>query len=123
MKYIKQFGIILAVTCLGELLRMLIPFPIPATIYGLALMLGFLKFKVIKLEEVQAVGEFLIGIMPILFVPATVGLMATWTQLEAIVLPVLAISIVSTFVVMIVSGKVTDIMLSKKEDDDGTNIF
>ena len=50
MKFMKQFGIILAITFLGELLRYLLPLPIPASIYGLVLMLLVLKLGVVKLE-------------------------------------------------------------------------
>lgn len=122
MNYIRQFSIILGVSCLGELLRLFIPLPIPSTIYGLLLMLTFLKIGLIRLEWVKGVGDFLIEIMPLLFVPATVGIMATWGQLEAIMIPVLVIVVVSTFVIMIVSGKVTDYMLRKRGKEDGSNI-
>lgn len=122
MHYIRQFSIILGVSCLGELLRLFIPLPIPSTIYGLLLMLTFLKVGLIRLEWVKEVGDFLIEIMPLLFVPATVGIMATWEQLEAIIIPVLVITMVSTFVIMIVSGKVTDYMLRKRGEEDESNI-
>ena len=39
MKYIRQLAIILAVTCVGEFLKSILPFPVPASIYGLVLML------------------------------------------------------------------------------------
>ena len=38
MKYLKQFGIILMVSLLGEFLRYLIPLTIPASIYGIVIM-------------------------------------------------------------------------------------
>ena len=38
MKYLRQFGIILAVTCAGEIMKYFIPLPIPGSIYGLILM-------------------------------------------------------------------------------------
>lgn len=34
MKYLKQFTIILFVSFLGELLHLVIPLPIPASVYG-----------------------------------------------------------------------------------------
>ena len=37
MKYMRQFGIILGVTCAGELMKYFIPLPIPGSIYGLSL--------------------------------------------------------------------------------------
>ena len=64
MKYLRQFGIILAVTCVGEIMKYFIPLPIPGSIYGLILMFVLLLAKVIKVEHVKETGEFLIEIMP-----------------------------------------------------------
>lgn len=111
MKYMKQFGWILAVTCAGELLKYFIPLPIPGSIYGLVIMLVLLMTHRIKLEKVEQAGDFLIEIMPLMFIPAGVGLMTSWEQLQPVLWPVCIITVVSTFVVMIVTGKVTDALI------------
>lgn len=82
MKYMRQFGIILGVTCAGELMKYFLPLPIPGSIYGLLLMFVLLLARVIKVEHVKEVGEFLIEIMPLMFIPAGVGLMASWGELQ-----------------------------------------
>lgn len=110
MRYVKQFAIILAVTCVGEILKYFIPLPIPASIYGLVLMLVLLMTRRVRLESVKETAEFLIEIMPMMFIPAAVGLLVSWEQLRPILIPVVAITVVSTFVVMIVTGKVTDFL-------------
>ena len=117
MKYMKQFCIILGITCVGEILKALIPLPIPGSIYGLVLMLICLMTGIIKIDSVKETGEFLIEIMPLMFIPAGVGLMTSWSQLSGILVPVSVITIVSTIVVMVVTGKVTDKLLSRKERD------
>ena len=114
MKYLRQFGIILAVACAGEIMKYFIPLPIPGSIYGLILMFVLLLAKVIKVEHVKETGEFLIEIMPLMFIPAGVGLVASWSQLQSFLVPLLVITVVSTFVVMIVTGKVTDFLISRK---------
>ena len=91
MKYMRQFGIILGVTCAGELMKYFIPLPIPGSIYGLLLMFVLLLTKVIKVENVKDVGEFLIEIMPLMFIPAGVGLMASWGELQGFLIPLLVI--------------------------------
>ena len=80
MKYLRQFGIILAVTCAGEIMKYFIPLPIPGSIYGLILMFVLLLLRVIKVEHVKETGEFLIEIMPLMFIPAGVGLITSWEQ-------------------------------------------
>jgi holin-like protein len=111
MKHIKQFGIILAVTFLGEVLKYMIPLPIPASIYGLVLMLAALKWEIIPLESVQGAGNFLIEIMPLMFIPAAVGLLTSWDDLKSIFLPVIIITVVSTVLVMVIVGRVTQFVI------------
>ena len=113
MKYLRQFTIIMAVTCVGETLHFLLPLPVPASIYGLVLMFILLLTKVIRLEDTEKAGSFLIEIMPVMFIPAGVGLMAAWDNLKPILLPFSVITLASTFIVMGVTGKVTDRLAEK----------
>lgn len=115
MKYMRQFGIILGVTCAGELMKYFIPLPIPGSIYGLLLMFMLLLTKVIKVEQVKDVGEFLIEIMPLMFIPAGVGLMASWSQLQGFLVPLLVITFLTTVIVIFVTGKITDFLMDRKE--------
>ena len=110
MKYMKQLGIIFAVTCIGEILKYVIPLPIPASIYGLVLMLVLLMSRIVMLEQVQDVADFLIEIMPMMFIPAAVGLLVSWKQLKSMLVPVVVITIVSTIIVMALTGKVSDFL-------------
>ena len=121
MKFFKQFGWIMFVTCLGEILKYLLPFPIPASIYGLVLMMVFLMTGFIKLDRVYQAGTFLIEIMALMFIPAAVGIIESWVQLERIILPVSIITVITTIVVMIVSGKVTQFILEREEDHETTS--
>ena len=116
MKYLRQFGIILAVTCAGEIMKYFIPLPIPVSIYGLILMFVLLLLRVIKVEHVKETGEFLIEIMPLMFVPAGVGLLSSWGVLKPVCVPIMVIVLISTIIVMAVSGKVTQgvIRMEKK---------
>ncbi|WP_330578829.1 CidA/LrgA family protein [Candidatus Galacturonibacter soehngenii] len=118
MKYLRQFGIILAVTCIGELFKYFIELPIPSSIYGLVLMLTLLKTGLIKVERVKDTGVFLIDIMPLMFIPAGVGLLLSWKQLKNMLLPVCVITIITTILVMIVSGKVTDYMIKRRKPNE-----
>ena len=115
VKLLYQFGIIMFVTFLGEFLHCLIPLPIPASIYGLLLMLAGLMTKVIKLEQVKIAADFLIEIMPMMFIPAGVGLLNAWDTLKPVLIPIIVILFVSTIVVMGVSGKVTQTMIEAEE--------
>ena len=116
MKYLRQFMIILLVSFVGELLKYVIPLPVPASIYGLVILFILLETGILKLDAVKETSVFLIEIMPLMFIPAGVGLMESWGELKAVLVPVLVITLVSTIVVMVVSGRVTQavIRLEKK---------
>lgn len=119
MRYIRQFGIILFISFLGEVLRFLVPFQAPASFYGLILMLLCLHFKVIRLEQVENVADFLIEIMPMVFLPSTVGLMACWDQLTSFWLPVVVICVSTTLWTMAVAGRVTQSIMRREKKEGG----
>lgn len=115
MKLLYEFGIILGMSFFGEVLHALLPLPIPASIYGLVLMLVCLCTKVIKLSQVKIAADFLIDIMPPMFIPAAVGIVVVWADLQEILVPVLVITVVSTIVVMVCTGKVSQAIIRAKK--------
>lgn len=118
MKYVKQVLVILAFTALGELLAALIPFPIPAAIYGIVLMLIALGTGVLKTEAVKEVSSFLTGIMPILFVPPAVRILEYWGIVGPNIAAIAIIAVATTFLVFAVSALVTQQIMKKKGGKD-----
>lgn len=119
MKYLRQFMIILLVSFLGELLKYVIPLPVPASIYGLVILFILLETGILKLNAVKETSVFLIEIMPLMFIPAGVGLMESWGDLNSMLLEVVVIILVSTVLVMGVSGKVTELVLKRSANKKG----
>ena len=115
MKLLYQFGVILAVTFVGELLYALLPLPNPASIYRLILMLICHGTKEVKLSQVKIAADFLIDIMPPMFIPAAVGLIVVWGDLKEILIPVVVITCLSTVIVMVCTGKVTQTLIRRKQ--------
>ena len=74
-----------------------------------------LQFKVLKIDSVKETAKFLVEIMPVMFIPAGVELLTSWSSLQQILIPIVVITIISTVVVMAVAGKVTDSMLQLKK--------
>ena len=114
MKYIMQLMIILLISFVGELLYYLIPLPIPASIYGIVILFLLLEFKVIKLEQVNDTASFLIEIMPLMFVPAAVGLMDSYDILSKNLISYILVIVVSTLAVMVVSGRITQFFIRRR---------
>ena len=117
MKDMKQFGVILAISLLGEMLNQLIPLPVPASIYGLILMLAALCSGLLRVSDVKETAVFLIEIMPMMFIPAAVGLVTSYDILRPRLLAYGVITIGTTFLVMAVSGWVTQAMLCRKKEE------
>lgn len=118
MKYIRQFAVIAGVSLLGEVLHALIPLPIPASIYGLVLMLLLLVAKIIKVSDVSDTAHFLLAVMPVLFVPAAVGLVSIYAEIRSRLLVYMLVMAVSTVVVMAVTGLITQLLVRRGERRD-----
>lgn len=117
MKYINQVLIIVLFTFLGEALAYVIPFPIPAAIYGIVLMLIALGTGILKAENVKDVSQFLISIMPVLFVAPAVRLLEYWGIIAPDVVAIVVISVVSTFLVFAVSALVVNTLMKKNKEE------
>ena len=108
MKHLKQIAIILAVSFAGEALHSLITLPVPGSIYGLLLMLALLMTGVVKIHEVKAVGDWLITLMPIMFVAPTAGLISGFDSYRGFIIPIIVIVLVTTPLTMVVTGKTAE---------------
>lgn len=115
MKYVRQIGIIWGMTMAGEFLNFLLPFPVPAGVYGLFLLLGALLTGVVKIESVEATGNFLMDIMSMMFIPATVGLVEYAQQIKEILVPYTVIIACSTVAVMAATGRLAQVMIERQE--------
>lgn len=118
MKYIGQIGLLMLVTFLGELFNKVLPWPVPGSIYGFILMLLSLQLKIIRLEMIKDVADFLLDIMPVMFIPAAVGLLVIWEDVSQYMGQILLICITTTLIVMVTTGKVTDLILGKAGDNN-----
>lgn len=107
MKYLRQFLIIIGISLLGEVIHALIPISVPGSIYGIILMFAALKSGILKLEQVEETGNFLIEIMPCMFIPVCVGLLESWELIKVSWIKYLVLIFVSTIIVMVISGRVT----------------
>lgn len=114
MRYLYQFARIMVFCFLGELLHVVLPLPVPASIYGLVLLLAALKLGIVRLDQVKEVGNFLTGIFPLLFVPAAVGVMELWVQLGEMAIPILIAIIPVTVLVLASAGRTTQAFAGKR---------
>ena len=114
MNHIRQMSLILLFSFLGELCRFLIPWPIPASIYGMALLFAALMLKLVPVEAIRDSANVLVAILPVLFVAPTVNIMASFDVIKAHIPEILVVLILTTFISYAASGIVTQWLLRRK---------
>ena len=107
MNYIFQLSIILGVSFAGELLNTLLPLPVPASVYGLVIMFLLLCTKIVKLEQVEKVSEYLMAIMPLFFIEPTVGIMNSYGLVKGKIIPLFIACFLSFAAVVVITGGVS----------------
>lgn len=115
MKYITELAVILCFTLLGELVRLAVPLPVPAGIYGLLLLFFSLLFGVVKLGQVAHTGHYLLEVMIVMFIAPGVGIIKNWGLLSTVLVPYCVIVVISTVAVMAVTGRVAQGLMKKGE--------
>ena len=118
MKYIKQFAIIAFLTFLGEVLNLLLPLPVPASIYGMILLFLCLQTGILKLSQIEETADLLLGVMPIFFISPTVSLMSSIGVIKDSLAGVFLTCIISTDVVMVVTGLVSQAVIRRSDKEE-----
>ena len=119
MKYLSQFLIILGFTLAGEALQRLLPLPIPASVWGLALLFAALCLGIVKLEQIKEAGTFLTSILPILFVAPAVGIVEHWSLIGGKLLPIVLILIATTALTFGITGRIVQALMKKGGEHHG----
>jgi len=114
---IRQCFIIFGCLAIGELIVWLTGITIPSSILGMLLLAALLQMKVIKLEWVKGMSDFLISNLGFFFVPPGVALMLYFDVIKAEFWPIVVATVVSTILVLIVTGWTHQIF---KKDGDTT---
>ena len=121
MNYMFQLSIIFGISFVGEILNRLLPLPIPASVYGLSILFFLLCTKIIKLEQVEKVSEYLMAIMPLFFIEPTVGIMNSYGLVKGNLLALFIACFLSFVSVMAVTGLVSQTIIrfqKKRKGED-----
>ncbi len=119
MRYLKELTIIFGITMAGEFLNHLLPLPVPAGVYGLFLLLFLLCTGAVKEADVSGIGDFLLDTMPLMFIPAGVGLLNSVEEAKNILVPLTVITVISTVLVMTVTGLVAQRLIRRQKNGKG----
>lgn len=106
----RGMAILLGFHLLGTLLKMWLHIPLPSNVIGLILFTSALFLGWIKLSWVEAEAQFLLDHMMVFFAPFIVGTIVFWPMIKAHALSIVASLVVSSFVVLLVTGWVTRLL-------------
>ncbi len=101
---ILQCAIIFGCLALGEFLVHISGIKLSSSIIGMLLLTLFLKIKIVKLEWVKGVSDFLSANLAFFFIPPGVAVMLHFDLIKAQFIPIMAATIISTILVLIVTG-------------------
>lgn len=114
---VRGFAILLALQFVGEVISKGLSVPIPGNVIGMALMFLALATGLVPLEAIREASELLLSHMALFFIPAGVGVMVYFDLLAEQWLPIVVAMVVSTFVVMAVTGRVAQALERRGERD------
>ncbi len=110
-----QLSILYGIYLIGMAIQSFFDLSIPGSIIGMLLLLFLLQIKVVKEKWLSLGTQFLLSRLPLLFLPATVGLMNYFPLFKGKGLLSVVIVLVSTFLVMIISARVADFISTKND--------
>ena len=114
MKLLREAMLIIGIYFLGELLsKSLIKF-MPGNILGMLILLILLSTKIVKIEAIETVAKFLLDHLAFFFIPAGVGLITVVQLIEGNTIKLVAICIISTFIVMGITGLTVQFLISNR---------
>ncbi|MBS5037399.1 MAG: CidA/LrgA family protein [Fusobacterium sp.] len=111
----KQFLIILVINFAGVIIQNIFNLPLPGTILGMLILFVLLWTKVLKVESIEKVCDFLILNMIIFFLPPAVELLEYMALLKTGFFKIIILLIVTTVITMIVTGKTVDFCIKRME--------
>lgn len=115
-KIIIGFLILLGLQILSNFIIHKFHLTFPSPLLGMILLALLLHFKILPLKYVEGICKLLLDNMILFFVPLLVGVMLYSKIIVANFLPIILVVVISTFLSLIISAKIVDILLDKKEN-------
>ncbi|MFF2752336.1 CidA/LrgA family protein [Psychrobacillus sp. NPDC058041] len=114
IRVIIQVGILFIFSLIGTLIVHSLHIKFPGSIVGLILLFISLYFKLIPVSFIKEGAGFLLSILALFFVPATVGVMNYPELLSVHGFLVLIAVMVSTIFTIVVSGRICQYLENKE---------
>jgi len=87
----------------------------PGSVVGMLFLLTALHLKWIKVDDIRLVSSTLLAYMPLFFIPAGVSVMTTYTLMDGFYWQIVLITMFSTLLVMLITGKSVEYIIKRRE--------
>ena len=114
---IKPCSIIFGCLAIGEAIVWALNLSLPGSIIGMLLLTALLQMKIVKLQWVKPMSDFLVANLGFFFIPPGVALMLYFDIIKAELWSIAIATLISTIVVLVVTGW-THQLLSKKNKNN-----
>lgn len=113
MKLFREAIIILGIYLLGEFISQVLSLPIPGNILGMIILLVLLWTKVVKIEQIETIANFLLDHLAFFFIPAGVGLMTSIGIIKDSWLKLIVVCIATTIIIIASTGLIVQYITRK----------
>lgn len=104
VKIICQIAIIFTICWISQIVEAVLPFPFPASVIGMVLLLILLLVRALKVDHIREKSDFLLSNMAFFFIPAGVSIINYFDILADSLVPLLVICLVSTLLTFAVTA-------------------
>ena len=104
MRLSRQFLLVLLIGFSGEFINALFNTPVPGNVIAMILLLIMLLTGIIKVKIIEQVANFMLNHLALFFIPPGVSLINHLELLKNDLFAILTIVVVSTVVIMVVTG-------------------
>lgn len=122
MKLFREAIIILGIYLLGEFISSILSLPIPGNILGMIILLVLLCTKIIKLEQIETISNFLLDHLAFFFIPAGVGLMSSVGIIKDTWLKLIIVCVSTTIITIAITGLIVQFITKKSKNIGGNKI-
>ncbi len=121
---IRQLTILFSISFLSEIISNFLPFTFPASLMAMILLFILLITKLLNINNIETVGQFLQNHIAIFFVPPAISLMDEFETIKDKLFPILFISIVSFLLTFLSTAYTVKLVIKIQEriQNNGTSI-
>lgn len=114
MKFFRESILLLSIYFVSEIISKSLNLPVPGSIIGMILLFVLLTSNIVKIEMVENLANFFLDHLAFFFIPASVGLMTSFSSLKGSIFKIILLCILTTIIVISVTAIIVQFICNKK---------